>query len=537
MVGPTHAMQNYLRVARAAELENPKDRFFFRFFEILPGALTWLTFGAMIAAARFLPVYAAVFVILFDLYWFLRTIYLSLHLRMGFLKMREHAATDWNARLEELSQKDYAIPLPSWRELWHLVIFPMYREPYEIVRASFSALAHAGYSLERVMVVLSLEERAGEDAKETSRKIKEEFGRKFGHFLVTVHPAGLPGEIPGKASNEHWAVREAVSRMVDPSHIPSERVIVSAFDVDTAVIPGFFSCLSYHYLTAKNPLRASFQPVPLFINNVWQAPAFARIMGFSSTFWQMMQQARPERLITFSSHSMGLQPLIEIGFWQPNVVSEDSRIFFNCLLFYDGDWEVIPLFFPIAMDANFAGSLWRTLKNQYSQQRRWGYGAENIPYLFFGFLKNKKFPSVQKWHYGFSIVEGFHSWATNAILIFFLGWLPLVIGKKDALFSSGLLSYNLLSITEFIMTVAMVGLATSAILSVLLLPPKPPQFGRWKYLLMFFQWILMPFTMIFLSTIPAIDAQTRLMLGRYLGFWWTPKSRREITQGALPAGT
>jgi len=186
----------------------------------------------------------------------------------------------------------------------------------------------------------------------------------------------------------------------------------------------------------------------------------------------------------------------------------------------------VPLFFPVSMDANFAGTFWGTLANQYRQQRRWGYGVENIPYLLFGFTKPNRIPAAKKWEYGFSIIEGFHSWATNTILIFFLGWLPILIGRGDIAFTSTLLSYNLPLITKWIMAAAMIGLVTSSFVSITLLPPRPPSLGRAKYLLMALQWILMPATMVFLSTIPAVEAQTRLMLGKYMGFWTTPKARK-----------
>lgn len=513
----------YLRVGRATELAG-KDQMRYRIGEILPGALTWLTFGAMVGAARYLPIAAVFFILLFDLYWFLRTTYLSFHLRIGYKELRKNMAKDWLKELNQLPVANYQLPVGSWREIRHLVIFPIYLESYDVVRTSFDALRKINYPLEKLLVILSVEERGGWPAKNLAQRLRQEFGGVFGEFLVTVHPANLPAEIPGKGANESWAAAEALERLIQPRGIPYEHVIVSVFDADTAVFPEFFGCLTYNYLTCASPLRSSFQPVPLFINNIWIAPAFARVMGFSSTFWQIMQQARPERLITFSSHSMSLKPLVEIGFWQTNVISEDSRIFYQCFLFYDGDWQVVPLNYPVAMDANFAGTFWGTIKNQYRQQRRWGYGAENIPYLLFGFLKNPKISRVKKWHHGFTVIEGFHSWATNAIIIFVLGWLPLAIGEKS--FSTTLISYSLPQITAGIMGLAMLGMVTSAVVSVLLLPPKPPQFGRWKYLLMLFQWLLMPINMIFLSAIPAIDAQTRLMLGKYLGFWTTPKIRK-----------
>jgi hypothetical protein len=517
--------KSYLRIGRAQDAGSRKEVLIYRAFEILPGALAWSTFAAMIAASYWVPAYAALFIILFDFYWFLRTVYLSFHLRSSFLKLRKNLATDWRAALEQLPKTSYRIPVSSWRDIWHLVIFPVFKEPANIIRESVLAIRRSGYPLERLIVVVAAEERGGEALKTAVGEIEKEFSKTFAHFLVVMHPEGIEGEIPGKGSNEAWAGKKVWENVLQPNKINPEHVIVSVFDADTTVYQGFFECLTYNYLTAQNPLRSSFQPIPLFINNVWYAPAFARVIGFSSTFWQMMQQARPERLITFSSHSMPLKALLEIGFWQPNVVSEDSRIFYQCWLFYDGDWRVVPLYFPVAMDANFAGTFWGTLRNQYRQQRRWGYGVENIPYLLYGCLKNKRIPGRKKLEQIFSILEGFHSWATNSILIFFLGWLPLVIGR-DPFFHQSVLSFSLPQITKWIMSIAMVGMVTSSIISIALLPPRPPSFGRWKMGLLALQWLLLPFTILFLSTIPAIDAQTRLMLGKYMGFWSTPKARK-----------
>jgi len=492
----------------------------YRLFEILPGALAWTTLGAVAFFSWFAPAATAIFIIIFDVYWLFKTIYLSLHLRVTFKKMRKNLETDWFKKLQELRKGG-----KKWEYLYHLVIFPMAGEPYEVVRESFEALRGAHYPKEKIIVVLGREERIPGSAA-VAERIQQEFGGIFFKFLITVHPDALPDEIPGKGSNETWAARKAKENIIDPAGIPHERILVSVFDADTQVGNEYFGVLAHAFLTAPHPQRSSFQPIPLFTNNIFHAPALARVISFSSTFWHMIQQSRPERLTTFSSHAMPFKALAEVGFWNTNVVSEDSQIFWQCFLHYDGDWRVVPIFYPVSMDANVAPTFWGTMKNLYRQQRRWGWGCENIPYLFEGFRRNKRIAWQKKLYWRFHYIEGFHSWATNALIIFSLGWLPVLLGGAE--FNVSLLSYSLPRITRIIMNVAMIGIVSSAVLSMILLPPKPPWFRPRHYALYFFQWAVMPLTLIVFGAFPGLDAQTRLMRGgRWrLGFWMTPKYRQ-----------
>ncbi len=496
-----------------------------RFFEMLPGLLAWATIALMIFFSWSLPAAVAIFIILFDIYWLFKTVYLAFHLRATFSKMRVNLKINWLNKLHASGFK--------FHEIYHLIILPMYKEPYEVVDGAFESLVRANYPKDKFIAVLATEERAlretsgqaGESAEEIARKIKEKFEGRFFKFLITAHPANIPGELAGKGSNETWAAKQAKKLVIDPLNIRYENILVSVFDVDTQVPTDYFGRLTYVFLTCEKPLRSSFQPVPFFNNNLFEAPALGRVIAFSSTFWQMMQQARPERLTTFSSHSMPFKALLEIGFWNTNIVSEDSQIFWQCFLHYDGDWRVVPLEYPVSMDANVAPTFLETMINLYKQQRRWGWGCENIPYMLSGFCKNKNIPKRKKWYWTFNVLEGFHSWATNALLIFALGWLPLYLGGSG--FGFTLLSHNLPQITRTIMTLSMVGIISSAILSIVLLPPRPAWFRIWHYPLYFLQWFLMPITLIVFGAIPGLEAQTRLMLGGKfrLGFWVTPKQR------------
>lgn len=509
--------KSYLKLAFSPDLKGP-DRLIYRALEIFPGALALATLLWMAAASYFYPIGAAFFIIVFDLYWLVKTVFLSLHLRANAKRMREHMETDWSERLKNLKTE----------HLWHLVILPFSREPFEVVEGTVRAIAKSKWPKERMILVLSYEERFREHGESVAKRIKNEFlptaAGEFPYFLITTHPKNLEGEISGKGGNETWAAREAKKQIIDTLKVPYENIIVSSFDVDTQIYTQYFECLAWHFLTAKNSVRSSYQPVPVYNNNIWDAPALSRVVATSGTFWQMMQQERPERLTTFSSHSMSFKTLVDLDFWQTNMVSEDSRIFWNALLFYDGGYESIPLSYPVSMDANLAPTFWRTVKNVYRQQRRWAWGVENFPYLMFGFLKNNKIPLRTKLYYAFNLIEGYWSWSTNALLIFALGWLPLLLGGRE--FNTMVLAYNLPTITRTIMTFAMVGLVTSAIISMRLLPPRPPHHGKWRTATMAVQWILVPFTIIAFGSIPALDAQTRLMLGKYLGFWITPKHRR-----------
>ncbi|MFC1700689.1 hypothetical protein ACFLZ0_00880 [Patescibacteria group bacterium] len=509
----------YLKTGQASDLKSPKERIIYRAFEILPGCLAWLTLIGVIFLSWAKPVWIAFFIIAFDVYWLLKTLYLLIYLRISYRKMRKNIAIDWMKKVESVKDK-------NWQDIYHLIIMPMATESINVIRPAFQSLINSSYPKDKMIVVLGIEQRVGESAEIIAREIEKDFGSYFYKFLIVSHPKNIEGEIIGKSSNASWAAKRAKREIIDKLKIPYEKVIVSCFDVDTRIYQQYFTCVTYHFLNAKKPFRSSYQPVPVFNNNIWEAPCVSRIVATSGTFWQMMQQQRPERLSTFSSQSISLKALVDVDFWQTNIVSEDSRIFWQCLLYYNGDYRAIPLNYPVSMDANLASTFWKTAVNVYKQQRRWGWGVENVPYLLFGFYKNRisneeKISWKKIIHWTWVQIEGFWSWSTNALMIFLLGWLPLYLGGQK--FNRMILSYNLPRVTRFLMTIAMIGLVGSAIYSALLLPKRPKNQKPIKKISMIIQWILVPITILIFGAVPGLEAQTRLMINKRLGFWVTPK--------------
>jgi cellulose synthase/poly-beta-1,6-N-acetylglucosamine synthase-like glycosyltransferase len=505
----------WLKVAFAPHLEDKHERRLYRFFEILPGALAWLTLIGLVLLSWLLPVWVAIFIITFDLYWLFRTVYLTSTLFVSYRKIKKNLSTNWPEEIKQFKKT---------KNIWQLVFLPTYKEGVEVVDATLEALKNTDWPKERMIVVFAQEERVGDYAKKIKKKVKEKYTSHFKHLFFTLHPTGIPGELAGKGSNLAYAGRWIKENFIDKEKIPHKNIIVSSFDIDTQVLPQYFSRLTYCYLTDPDPTHASYQPVPFYHNNIWQAPALARVIAYSATFWQMIQQERPEQQTTFSSHSMSFKSLVDVGFWQKNLVSEDSRIFLQKYLHYNSKYKITSLYYPVSMDANVTKGFWRNMTHIYKQQRRWAWGVENLPYTFFAFVKQKRISLKEKIRFSWILFEGFYSWATSALIIFLFGWLPLVLGGPE--FNIQLLSYNLPRLTQWIMTLAMVGLATSAVLSAILMPAhgegRRSALKRNKLWLVL-EWILLPINLIIFGSIPALESQTRLMLGKYMGFWVTEK--------------
>ena len=489
---------------------------YYRYYEMIPGLLTWTTLIGVVLLSFLYPIAAIYLVIVFDFYWLLRVLYFVFFLFISWRRYRATIDVDWYGKLKN--------EFPEYKKKYHIIFYPFYTEPFEVISHTFEELIKINYDLKRVIVVLGGEERAKETAQVIGQRIKQKYAHHFHKFIFTMHPANLPDEIKGKGANSHY-MGHRVKELVDGWGTPYEDIIVSNFDSDTITHPQYFAYLTYRFLTVRNPYRTSFQPVALYNNNIWESNPITRIAAFGTTFWLLSELARPDRLYTFSSHSMSWKALVDVGFWQKDLVTEDSRIFLQCFFRYDGQYQTATMYIPVSMDTVDADTVWQSLKNLYKQQRRWAWGVEHFPYLLENFVHNKKISFSKKFKYIWNLGEGMYSWATAPLIIFLLGRLPFYVIEKSDGYNSVLVQ-NTPFVLQWILSFAMVGIFASILLSLLLLPPFPSdkrRFYHWS--VMVFQWALLPVSLIFFGSLPAIDAQTRLMIHKPLGFFNTPKKR------------
>ncbi|HYE59557.1 MAG TPA: glycosyltransferase family 2 protein, partial [Candidatus Kapabacteria bacterium] len=429
---------------------------------------------------------------------------------------RFHAAKriDWRKKMQEVN---------GWQEKHHVIFLTVYNEEWKVVESALKSVCAAMYDPSKFVVVIAGEERAADNFHAIMAATETQFKGCFKDIIGTLHPMDLPDEIPGKGSNLHYAER-IMKKYIDERGWSYDQVIATVFDIDTICHREYFSYLTYLYCTHPRPTRTSYQPIALYNNNLWESPAVLRIMAFGTSFWMMTSLARQDALVTFSSHSMSFRSLVDAGFHDKRIVSEDSRIFYQSLLAYDGDYEVTPMYIPISMDTVRDDTWWKSIKNLYKQQRRWAWGVEHVPYLLWEFRKKgNRIPWWKKFKWVFIEWEGKWSWCMVALLITIIGRLPMWVAPESVRQSA--LFFNAPHILENLMNCAMIGLFLSAVLSFPLLPKRPNSHPRHRYIMMILQWILVPISLIFASAIPALDAVTHLMFGRYLGFNVSQKKR------------
>jgi len=501
--------------------KNPQEKKRQRILEIIPGALTWATLIGMPLFSFLLPVWVAVFVIVFDIYWICRTIFISFYSIAAYRRLKKGKKIDWWKRCRLLKKENGRIL--GWKEITHVVLLPTAGEAAEIIEPSIQAIADSNFPNRQIIILLATEER--ENKKHRLKKVeylKNKFDGIFKDFLVTTHKVKT-GEMKCKASNATFAAKKLM-KYLDEKNIDYKKVIFSNFDCDSVCHPQYFAALTYAYASDPKRLQRSYQPLPMYHNNIWDTNAFVRVIVTSSSFWHMFQSTRRE-MVTFSSHSEPFDTLVKVNFWPINMISEDSIIYWKCFSYFHGDYKVKPIYLPISLDAVLAETYWKTIKNQYKQKRRWAYGIENFPVIMRAIWPDKKIKFFSKIKIAVEMLEGHHSWATAPFILAILGWLPLIFGGTT--FNESVLAHNLPFVTRYLMTLATTGLIISMFLSFFLLPPRPKKYSRKKYIYMFFQWCLVPVIAPFLGAMPAIDSQTRILIKKYFGeFWVTEKMKK-----------
>lgn len=523
---------------RQIEIPLVKERdIVYRLFEMLPGILSWFTLALPVILAFISPTLAAIFVISYLLAWFFKAMAMNFRIIQGYNVLTKNMAYDWHKMLRELNRPELAFVRyeqgiqPRWHynnlikiharenrssleEIFHAVIIAVYNESLDIIEPTIKSVLLSNYDTKRIMLFIAFEERGGPKVKETVNKLVEKYKDEFYLMEAVEHPKDLPNEVIGKGGNITFAGKHAKT-ILDNLNINYKKVIVTTLDADNRPHPQYFAAVAYAYLACPDPVHTSFQPISLFTNNIWDVPAPMRVIATGNSFWNIVLSLRPHLIRNFASHSQSMQTLIDTEYWSVRTIVEDGHQFWRTYFRYDGRHEVHPILVPIYQDAVLSSTLWRTLKSQFIQVRRWAWGASDIAYVLQkGWRSKNKVPKRDLLLKTVRLIDGHVTWATAPLLLLLAAFVPLYLSPQA---SSSLIANQLPLIASRIQTVAMVGLFVSLYISIRLLPPKPARYKRHKHVFMVLQWVYMPLTTIIYSGLAALYSQTRLLVGWYLG--------------------
>lgn len=526
---------------RDLEIPLGKRKPLYRFLEILPGMLSYVAVILLFLLSWISPFLGALYLLIVIATTLVKAVAVAFRTIQGYKVVKRAERVDWRGRLEDLrdphaayerlrdqDNDSYAFdehvqnlkllasvegqdePKPD--EVYHAVIMVAYNEGLETLVPSVEAVRDTTFPNEKLIFVLGYEERGGEVMEENAKVLAEKFKGVFKDFILVKHPDHIRNEIVGKGPNLTYAAEE-LSRYVEKKKIKPENVIVTSLDSDNRMSPKYLDYVAYEFLVRPDRQHYSYQPVSLFMNNIWDAPAPMRVIAISNSFFNIISTMRPHVLRNFASHSQPLLALQGMDYWSKRTIVEDGHQYWRSLFYFRGRYEVVPIRVPIYQDAVMSETVWETLKAQFVQLRRWDYGASDVAYV--GSRLFSKDCPVSFWQLFpkfVRLLDGHVTLAIMAPIVAFGGWVPMLMNLS----SRGNVAWNLPNVVGTIQMVATIGLIITVIVSLKMLPKRPAKYKKKQTFFMVLQWVLMPVIAIVYQSAAAFYSQTRLMLGRYM---------------------
>ncbi len=477
--------------------------------EILPTAAVWLIITAPVWAAIVAPEALGFGLILFSIYWLWKSLGFASGVIIGFWRLRHAQKHDWLAD---------GATLPDYDTLQHLVILPTYGESEDIVADALHYLTLQDVPLERVSVVLAFEER-DPMAPERSQRLSERFAPLFANLLITFHP-DQDGEVRGKSANLTWAARRVQAQLIDTGMLDPEHLIVTVCDADSRLHHRYLGALGVEVLKEPDGFLHIFQPAILFYANHWRLVAPLRALNSIYSLWELARMVPTHRLVTQSTYSLSWKSVSEVGYWDVDVIPEDSHMCFKVLFHFGQRVKVRPIFLPVYADAAEGATFRRTLENQYQQIQRWAWGVSDIPYVVFGALGARDMALRTRIMRVVWYVEEHLMWPSHWFLLTLGGLVPRLINPTYAQSQLGQWQSSLVSL--------ILGLCMPCLILVIfvdwrLRPQHPDGEDVIDVLIGWASFALLPVVGLVLCALPALDAHTRLLFGRRLEYRVTEK--------------
>ena len=484
--------------------------FFQRLSEIILPLTSWLVITLPIWLSPFHPAVVGYFIIAFDLYFFYKSIKTTYKAVISYKKIEVYKKINFAKKIENFFKKNKKNPIE------HFVIIPNYKEPIYKLQSTIEAITKNDYP-DKINLVLAFENRE-EEAKDKEIIIIKKYKKYFKNIFATYHQL-LPNEVEGKASNQAYAAKFIEDFLIEKK-INYKNVLITICDADSILPKNYFSYLTYQYLRDKNRIFHFYWAPVLLYNNFWQLPIFVRIQATLSSILRLAFLEEKENLIQISTYSTSFWLLKQVNFWDVDIIPEDWHIYLQAFFRFGQKVKTIPLYTIINGDAVYSGGLIKTLINRYQQEKRWAWGASDITYALKNLFITPTIPFFIKIKKILFLFETHFFWSTSFFVLTISASIPPLI---NPIFKRTVMGFLLPKISALILTVSSAMLVFYIILDIGIRKKLKQKINITSLPLLIIQWYLLPVISFFLSSTPALEAQTRLMLRKPIKYKVTEK--------------
>lgn len=554
-----------------------KERLFQRFFEMYPGLFAWSVITCPIWGGIFFPVATAYFVLIFNAFWVYKSLSNVVQFIIGYFRIRNGENTDWMSKLKRLDNLDVSMKdlkgemkvlkeadfredqlpksrfnkLPKvlkkllfhfgkdktlrylsreigelqemkgksvfdWKEVRHIIIVPFWREPYPVLKRSLDKLVAQTFPSKRISVVLGAEARHP-PAYKLALRLEKEYEGKFENIWANNHEI-RGDEVIGKASNMASCGKLA-KRKIEEMGWDKGKITITSCDCDTQFDSRYFAYLTYLFVTDKNRYTHFYAAPMVYYANIWKVPVYSRVANTLFSVNNISKSVRLDSFIQVSSYSFPWKLLEDINFWAVDIIPEDFHMFFKALYLFGDDVMTVPIYLKNLADAAESIGHIGNIKNQYEQVKRWAWGVSDHGWMLRNLSKSKR-KSLYVIYRTLHTIYDHLTWSIISFVLMFGANIPPLVNPG---FSRTVLGQKLPRVSSFMLTTSSLGFVIILILDFFMKPRRDKKVGILQLILEQFQWLTFPLVSFVFGAIPGLDAQTRLLFGKYMEYRLTEK--------------
>jgi hypothetical protein len=480
-----------------------------RIFDLIIPLLSWFLITLPLWLSPFHPALVAYFIIAFDLYFLyscLETVYYS---TLSYSLLHANEKIPFHSLVKENSKKTSI--------LTHFVIIPNYKEPLYKLNMTIDRIVQSDYPYKKIILVLAFEKREDE-AQEKALSIRNKYGSFFNDVIESYHVL-QSNEEAGKASNQ-TAAAQIVSAYCREKKIDTKEAVLTICDADSTLPANYFSYLTHSFTHDADRIYHFYWAPVLLYNNFWQLPVFIRIQATLSSILRLAFLSQKHNLIQISTYSVSLWLIEEIDYWDVDIIPEDWHVFLQAFFKYGPLVRTIPLYTLIGSDAVFAGSLLKTFKSRYEQEKRWAWGVSDIGYALRQSVVTPLIPWNEKLKKIIFISKNHLLWPVSFFILTISASLPPLINPA---FKNSVLGFILPQLSGFILTVSTSMIVVYIYIDIHVRRKMNVDTPLTSLPLMFIQWYFLPIISFLLSALPALESHTRIILKKNITYKVTEK--------------